>query len=180
MIFIDQEMPQDGAAIETLLDSAFGPERTLKPSYLLRKDTNPINELSTVVRVDDKLGGTVRFTPVHIRDTRSGSSQDCLLLGPLAVAPEFQALGLGSQLMRFTTAKAAELGYSTILLVGDVNYYNRFGFQRVIPRNIPLSCGRDADRLLVKQTEGALPLPLEGMVFPGWVSAPVRCIPAVA
>ena len=89
---LDAEAPSDAAAIETLLDLAFGLDRLIKTSYRLREGNHAVQGLSFVAR-DRELGivGTVRFWPVKIG--RCGI--DALLLGPLAVHPERQNIGIG-------------------------------------------------------------------------------------
>lgn len=180
MIFIDQERPQDRAEIENLLDAAFGPARAQKSSYKLRAKASPVHQLSTVMRVGEKIAATVRFSKIHVSDPICGKAVDALLLGPLAVDPECQTLGLGSQLMRYMLNKASSLGFGTIMLVGDIGYYERFGFERATPRLITMPGGRDADRLLVYREKGQPSLPFVGTVQPGWFEETARMAPAFA
>ena len=58
----------------------------------------------------------------------AGPGRPALLLGPLAVHPEFRGRGIGAALMRRALADAARLGHRAVLLVGDAPYYGRFGF----------------------------------------------------
>ena len=67
--------------------------------------------------------GHVAFSPVRI-DGRTG----WLGLGPLAVAPAHQGRGIGTDLVRTGLARAEALGAVGVVLVGDPNYYARFGF----------------------------------------------------
>lgn len=159
MITIDREKPFDNAAIEKLLDVAFGPERFNKSSYSLRENNHPVASLSHVARLGDKLVGTVRFWPIEVRDLLGGAPVPALLLGPLAIAPMVQSQGVGGKLMSTAIAAANAAGHDRILLVGDQAYYSRFGFEPVLPRYITLPGGRDARRLLVRQpaTIGSLP-----------------------
>lgn len=174
MISIDRERPFDAAAIEKLLDTAFGPERFEKSSYSLRENNKPIAALSHVARDGEKLVGTVRFWPVQVCDLLGGNRIDALLLGPLAVAPNLQSLGVGSDLMRTSVAAATAAGHQRILLVGDASYYGRFGFEPVLPRYITLPGGRDARRLLVRQPATITSLPSVGkLTVPEPVGMPV-------
>jgi predicted N-acetyltransferase YhbS len=50
------------------------------------------------------------------------------MLGPIAVDPALQNLGVGSKLMRLALRRAKALGHRSVLLVGDAPYYARFGF----------------------------------------------------
>ncbi|MEH3157085.1 MAG: GNAT family N-acetyltransferase [Gordonia paraffinivorans] len=49
-------------------------------------------------------------------------------LGPLAVAPDRQSTGVGSQLVRAVVDAADDLGLSLAALLGDPGYYGRLGF----------------------------------------------------
>ncbi len=175
MINIDQERPCDSADIEKLLDAAFGPDRFTKSSYVLREGLTALPNLSSVARSDDGIVGTVRYFPIQIKDLLGGQAENALLLGPLAVSPMAQSAGIGSKLMAQTMAKARALGHKRIMLVGDVDYYGRFGFESVLPRYITLPGGRDARRLLVWQAATISALPAVGKLMPGWAEvAPAR------
>lgn len=50
-------------------------------------------------------------------------------LGPISVAPELQGNGIGSQLMQAALLHLKTIGAHGCALVGDPNYYRRFGFQ---------------------------------------------------
>lgn len=50
-----------------------------------------------------------------------------LHLGPLAVAPEMQGRGIGSELMRFSL-RQQEIKKSPVFVFGDPEFYQRFGF----------------------------------------------------
>ncbi|MFC4347840.1 GNAT family N-acetyltransferase [Kordiimonas lipolytica] len=164
MITIDRERPFDKAAIEKLLDVAFGPDRFNKSSYSLRENNQPVAGLSYVARKADKIVGTVRYWPIEVRDLLGGKPVEALLLGPLAVSPSVQGQGVGAQLMHKSMASANGAGHDRILLVGDYAYYQRFGFEPVLPRYITLPGGKDARRLLVRQPATTTSLPSVGKI----------------
>lgn len=176
MITIDQERLHDTADIETLLDAAFGPERFSKSSYALRENLLAIQNLCFVARKEDRIVGTVRHYPIQICDMLSGASENAVLLGPLAVAPDIQRDGIGGKLMTHALQRAKACGHKRVLLVGDADYYCRFGFEPVLPRYITLPGGRDARRLLAWQAATVSTLPAVGKIMPGW-SEPVS-VPA--
>jgi putative acetyltransferase len=51
-------------------------------------------------------------------------------LAPLSVAPEWQRHGVGSALVREGLARCATLGFDAVAVLGDPEYYRRFGFRR--------------------------------------------------
>ena len=122
MIHFDSERPADMATREALLDRVMGRERQFKPSERLRRGRLPAPGLSLVARDGDHIVGTVRLWNVKAGDT------PVLLLGPLAVDTAAQSEGIGSGLMRLAIARAGLIGHAGIILVGDPDYYERFGF----------------------------------------------------
>jgi predicted N-acetyltransferase YhbS len=125
MIEITEEEPPDAAAIETLLDHAFGPDRFHKKSYGFRDGVDRIDALCLVARDGDRVIGTIRYWPILIGE----SSAPALLLGPVAIDAEYRRHGLGATLIRRSLAMAATAGHRTVILVGDQAYYGRFGFR---------------------------------------------------
>jgi predicted N-acetyltransferase YhbS len=160
---IEPEAPSDPTFIEPLLDLAFGLDRQTKTSYRLREGNHPIESLSFVAR-DPKLGlvGAIRFWPVKIG--RCG--RDALLLGPLAVHPERQNLGIGRALMRKGIGKATALGHRLVVLVGDEPYYARVGFARAPEGRLLMPGPVDPARLLyLELVPGALAR-ASGLILP--------------
>lgn len=144
----------DQAKIEHLLDLCFGPQRRTKTSYRLREGSHAVEGLSQVVR-DEELGiiGAISYWPLAIgaRGTRA------LLLGPLAVHPLRQNIGIGRFLMNETLAKAKDSGHKLVLLVGDAPYYARVGFAQVPEGQLLLPGPTDPKRLLfLELIKGAL------------------------
>ena len=133
MFAIALERPEEAAEIESLLDRAFGPGRLAKTSYRLREGVFPLAELCCALRVSGALCGAIRYWPVLV-----GGRSPALLLGPLAVAPEDKGKGYGVALMRHSLAAAARLGHERVILVGDPEYYGRFGFKRRFTEGLSL------------------------------------------
>jgi predicted N-acetyltransferase YhbS len=160
---LDAQAQTDVAAIETLLDLAFGLGRMTKTSYRLREGNRPIEGLSFVAR-DPELGviGAISFWPLKI----SKNGIDALLLGPLAVHPDRQNIGIGRALMRKGIGKATALGHRLVILVGDEPYYARVGFARVPEGRIIMPGPVDPARLLYCElVPGALSNAM-GLVLP--------------
>lgn len=123
MIAIRDEHPTDFAAREALLDACFGDERFAKTCERLREGRLPADGLSLVTELHGRVVGTLRFWHVDL-----GQGRPALMLGPLAVEPGLQGLGIGARLMRDGLTRARSLGHGAVILVGDAPYYARFGF----------------------------------------------------
>ncbi len=84
--------------------------------------------ISLVAEIDGQVVGHIAFSPVTISD----GSTSWYGLGPVSVLPEYQKQGIGKSLINKGLSMLKELGGQGCALVGDPNYYKRFGF-----RNIP-------------------------------------------
>lgn len=126
---ISAEACFDVPAREALLDRAMGPMRKKKSSEKIRRNRLPADGLALVARDDaGMLIGTVRLWHVDAGIAADGRGVPALLLGPLAVEPGLSGKGVGAALMRAAITEAAARGHGAILLVGDPEYYARFGF----------------------------------------------------
>ncbi|GGB50197.1 N-acetyltransferase [Roseibium aquae] len=122
MFDILDEAPQHCGAREALLDLCFGLDRREKTSERLREGRVPAFAFSAVTG-EGELAGTVRLWLV-----RDHAERVALLLGPLAVAPQLRGRKAGDRLVRHALTRAAIGGFGSVLLVGDLAYYRRFGF----------------------------------------------------
>ena len=123
MINIREERPTDVVAREALLDAAYGTGRFTKASARLREGRLPAEGLALVAVERGEIVGTIRLWHVT-----AGPGHPGLLLGPLAVHPDYRNRGIGSALVRRALTRARLGGSPAILLVGDAAYYGRFGF----------------------------------------------------
>jgi predicted N-acetyltransferase YhbS len=147
-------LPSDHDAVEHLLDLSFGPQRRTKTSYRLREGNTAAQGLSYVIRDPDVgIAGAISYWPLAVgaRGTKA------LLLGPLAVHPLRQNIGIGKALMKQTLDMAKSAGHKLVLLVGDAPYYARVGFAQVPEGQLLLPGPVDPKRLLfLELVEGAL------------------------
>jgi predicted N-acetyltransferase YhbS len=94
----------------------------------------------------------VRFTSISV-----GGTGGALLLGPLAVDPEFAGQGYGRALIAEALDEAKATGVRLVVLVGDEPYYGRFGFRPVPLGQITLPGPVDPRRVLAAElSEGAM------------------------
>jgi predicted N-acetyltransferase YhbS len=118
-------LPLSGIAperIEALLDAAFGADRHQRTAYRLREGSRVVDPLSFALVQDRELIATIQCWPVQINRT------NLVLVGPVAVDPKHQKAGHGRQLMHAMLEAAAKMGDPPLVIIGDPEYYGRFGF----------------------------------------------------
>ncbi|MGB3470181.1 MAG: N-acetyltransferase [Erythrobacter sp.] len=81
--------------------------------------------LSLVAEDATRIVGHIAFSPVQIEDGTTGWFD----LGPVSVWPELHHRGIGSALIRRGIADLRARGAKGIALVGNPEYYGRFGFR---------------------------------------------------
>ena len=139
------EDKEDHVEIEQLLDLVFTPRRKLLSSYQLRSSYNKVNNLSYVIKDNsNSVVGSIRFWNIKI-DSHSSRG---LLLGPLAIHPIYQSEGLGEKLVLNSIEQASADNWNWVILVGDIDYYSKFGFSNKPTRGVSLGDGLDDSRLL--------------------------------
>ena len=155
-----RERPRDDAAVEAMNEAAFGPDRLHKTVYRLREEVAPIKELCFVC-LDQKsrLVASIRNWPVLIND-----KWPAVMLGPLSISPELRGLGYGKALMWHSMAQSRLQGHSRIILVGDPEYYNQFGFRRDLALHLQLPGWVDERRFLALELVAGAMIGVHGMV----------------
>ncbi|HEX4098020.1 MAG TPA: N-acetyltransferase [Caulobacteraceae bacterium] len=143
-LLIALEAPADAAEALALVDRVFGPGRYAKAAERLREGNSFLPELSFVARENGRLVGSVRLWPVRI------CAAEALLLGPIAVDPAAQRRGLGHALSAHACDAAASAGHARVVLVGDMAFFERVGFEALEPGRIRLPGPADPRRVLVK------------------------------
>lgn len=94
----------------------------------LRNGANYIPELDLVAELDGKLVGHIMFTKTYVTKP-DGDKYGTLLVAPLATLLECRNMGVGSALMKEGFRIALTMGYESAFLIGDPDYYQRFGYQ---------------------------------------------------
>ena len=160
---IREALAEDHAVIEAVLDAAFGTDRHARTAYRVRAGTVPIPNLSFVAIDKGVMVGSLQCWPVEIRG--KGKSVPLVMLGPVAVLPELQKSGVGKALMKHALAVADQRGVEAIMLVGDAEYYGRFGFEAAPTQQWSLPGPFARHRLLARLAPG-VSLPAEGDIGP--------------
>ncbi len=156
---------EDTPEIEALLDLTFGLSRHTKTSYRMREGSAAVDGLSLVIR-EPGLGivGAISFWPLLI----GAAATPALLLGPLAVHPQRQNLGIGRALMHEGIARATAHGHGLIILIGDAPYYARVGFRQVPMGQIEMPGPVDTKRLLYLELQVRTLAKAHGLVLPAY------------
>lgn len=137
------------AAVERLLDRAFGTDRHARTAYRLRAGTEAIAPLSFAALEAGALVGSIQCWPVRFAGD-DGRDVPLVLVGPVAVAPERQGSGIGRALMAASLAAADATGAS-LMLIGDPDYYGRFfGFDAAATAGWRLPGTVERHRLLAR------------------------------
>jgi predicted N-acetyltransferase YhbS len=146
------ETDGDALVLSELSAQAFGPGRFARSAYRVRENIPPVGALCLCAMLGERLVGGIRFTAISI-----GGGEGAALLGPLVVDPAEKGKGFGRALVEEGLARARGEGFGLVLLVGDMPYYGRFGFQPVAPGQMTLPGPVDPARLLaVELVAGAL------------------------
>ena len=125
-IEIRTERPEDSAAIREVHTSAFGGPVEAKLVLLICERKKAL--ISLVALSHGKVVGHILFSRVTIAN--SPASFAGVGLAPVAVLPDFQKKGIGSNLIREALERCRQAGYDAVVVLGDPNYYSRFGFLR--------------------------------------------------
>src|SRR5947209_6119423 len=155
-----KERPRDGEAIEEMTAAAFGPDRVHKTVYRLREDVPPLKDLCFVcLDPKNRLVASIRNWPILVND-----KWPAVMLGPLSISPELRGLGYGKALMWHSMAQSRLQGHSRIILVGDPEYYNQFGFRRDLALNIQLPGWVEERRFLALELVAGAMIGVHGMI----------------
>ena len=139
-------------AIEVLLDTAFGTDRHQRTAYRLRIGSQPIADLSFAIIDYQEPIACIQCWPVQIGAAR------LVLVGPVAVNPKRQNEGHGSHMMHGMLETARGIGEPAMVMVGDLEYYGRFGFSAEATAGWEMSGAWEPHRLLARNPSGhALP-----------------------
>lgn len=114
------------AAIDRLLDDAFGPDRHGRTAYLIRDGMPWLPELSFgVLDEHGLLVGSLQSWPVALTHA-DGSQTPLIMVGPVAVSPTLQRTGHGRAMMDAVVTAARSHRTEPLMMIGDPEYYGRF------------------------------------------------------
>lgn len=139
MIAVREETDADRGAVRAVVEVAFGGTAEADLVDALRADGDAALSL-----VAEEAGVIVGHVMLSVLDAPA----PFLALAPLSVTPLHQRRGYGGRLVRAASESAAERGWQGILVLGNPDYYGRFGFSAEPARGF--ECRYAGDHLLFK------------------------------
>ena len=143
---------------EALHALVFGPGRFARTAYRVRGRQGHERRLSFAAFVDGHLIASVWQTYVHVGATPA------ILLGPLAVHPDFAGKGYGQALLSSALKAAFATPAKAVILIGDAPYYARAGFATIGHQRIGWPGPVDPARVLVVELESGAASHLAGPI----------------
>lgn len=115
---------KDRAAIRLVEEHAFGQnaEAGLVDALVDSGDT----VLELVAEEDGQVVGHILFSRLFVE--KDGNSHPAVALAPLAVEPSFHGSGIGGALIREAHLRLKQAGETLSIVLGDPDYYGRFGY----------------------------------------------------
>lgn len=130
MLVIREAKEADQESIISIISLAFKDEQEIRDgeivqSLLYKELLKDNDHIVSLVAEEETIVGHVLVSPVSLLPDKN------LFFGqvsPLSVHPNFQSKGVGSSLMEAVIEKSKVCGLHGLFLLGDPNFYSRFGF----------------------------------------------------
>lgn len=115
----------------------------------------PISLVATA-QPGGRVVGHILFSPVQI-DGPPGSDPPMMVgLAPVSVLPEYQGRGIGARLIREGLQACREAGYGAAVVLGEPDYYSRFGFEQASEKGLGNEYGVDEHFMVAELSEVVL------------------------
>ena len=139
-------------AVREIVRAAFPTEAESKLVDALR--ANGKAAISLIAVLEEKVLGHILFSPVST--TPPGEARG-LGLAPVAVHPDAQSQGVGSQLIHDGLRVCEELGFDYCVVLGGPKYYRRFGFEKASDYGLQNEYGVDEEFMVIRFGNGSPP-----------------------
>jgi putative acetyltransferase len=127
-VLIRDEQPGDVLSIRDVNVQAFEHEQEANLVDALRSGDGVL--LSLVAAVNERVVGHILFSPIVVGDATGAA------LAPMAVLPEHQRQGVGSELVRTGIQRLTDAGCPFVIVLGHSDFYPRFGFRPASVRGV--------------------------------------------
>lgn len=149
---IRPERPQDAPGIRRVLEAAFPTSAEADLVERLRRHSKAVIAL-TAEDVGEIVGHIV-FSPLSLEPLAGTVG---LGLGPLAVMPDHEKHGVGRRLVQNGLAECRAWGARFVSVLGDPEYYGRFGFEPATGHGLLNEFGADEHFMVFELRKGGLP-----------------------
>ena len=129
---IAPETADDLPAIRRVNLAAFGQSDEAELVDALRADGDVI--LSIVVRQSDEIIGHLLMSKLGV--VTAARTIAAAAMAPVAVLPDYQGKGIGSDLIRAGIEMCREQNLEMIVVLGHESYYPRFGFSAKLAESL--------------------------------------------
>jgi putative acetyltransferase len=131
-IKVREEQSGDASVIREVNERAFGQPQEADIVDKLRRNCGDL--LSLVAVADNHIVGHILFSPIEIENIET--TPRGMGLAPMAVLPESQRKGIGTELVREGITRLKSRGCPFVIVLGHPEYYPRFGFEPASRYNI--------------------------------------------
>ncbi len=114
--------------------------------HCLRGDAAFVPELSIVAEIEGRIAGGIWYSKSTVKTEEAETK--VLTFGPLCVAPEYQGTGIGGKLLEKSVRLAGQAGYPGIIIMGEPQYYPKYGFVPCEQFGITTADGKNFDAFL--------------------------------
>ena len=142
----------DNSAIRAVVEAAFGQRDEADLIERLVTDGDAVLSLVAEENQDED-------PPVilgHILFSKMSAPFRALGLAPVSAHPDKQGQGIGSALIREGLARASQMGWEGVFVLGEPDYYRRFGFDPQVAQGF--DCPYAGPYLMALSLEGDLPV----------------------
>ncbi|WP_086348171.1 GNAT family N-acetyltransferase [Candidatus Enterococcus clewellii] len=128
---IKEASSKDKEVIYTVEEQAFGEtdEAILVEKLVADPTSKPI--VSLLAFDEQQAVGHILFTKGRLVGAEELS---VMILGPLAVIPDYQKQGIGGQLIEAGLTRLKDMGTDLVFVLGHIEYYPRHGFRPALPQ----------------------------------------------
>jgi putative acetyltransferase len=143
-IQVRPESPTDVPAVDELVGRAFdGRPNEVELVRRLRESDSPT--FSRVATVGGRIVGHVMYSQLGLE----GSPSPVLTLAPVSVEPGYQNRGVGTRVITASLSELDDVGVPSVVVLGEPNYYRRFGFEPVARYGITAPTGFPMAHLMI-------------------------------
>ena len=129
MVALRPETPDDIESIHRVIEAAFcsvkHSDHTEQDIVAKLRDDIALS-VSLVAEKSNQVVGHIAASPVMF-----DSVEGWFGLGPVSVLPDQQGIGIGSALIKAALSQLKKAGAAGVVVLGDPDFYSRFGFKQV-------------------------------------------------